>query len=101
MQAFESISVVEPIPPLIITLPRMAEGHQSVIHVTGMPESTAVALGWADVAGKLIELGTKYLLGGSEGGGGGSGSGGGCITVSATNPDGSSFSYKWCPPPKA
>jgi hypothetical protein len=63
------------------------------VTVDGAPEPIALEIPW----GPIIELGIavgKKIFGGNGGGGAK-----GCVTVNTTNPDGSTVSYKWCPPP--
>jgi hypothetical protein len=90
---FASISVVEPLPTLMITMAKTTAGTP-VIQVEGISGETAVAMDWGAIIDIGIALGKK-IFGGGNGGGGATG----CTTIKITNPDGSSTEIKQCPAP--
>lgn|SRR5262245_20328393 len=90
---FASVTVVEPLPMLMI---RTGKPDEPTVLVEGMSGDTAVAMDWGAVIDFGIALGKKIF---GDGGGGGGGGGKGCTTIKITNPDGSSTEIKQCPPP--
>jgi hypothetical protein len=90
---FSSISVVEPIPTLLIKVPKTPDGVTGVV-VNGMPGTVAADIDWGELVNTAFGIGKKLF--GNDGGKGG---GGGCTTVKITNADGSSTSVTQCPAP--
>ena len=89
--AISSISVVQPLPRLMITLPKTDAGTPTIL-VQGMTLTTAAETPWGLIGDLALKLGGKLL------GGGGGGGTGGCTTIKITNADGSSTEIKQCPP---
>jgi hypothetical protein len=87
---------IEPAPPdLLVTLPMTADDgtvNSMTVHVQGLTQPTVEEFPW----GPIIEL---YLYLRKKDDPPPSSGGGKCMTVTATNSDGSSFSYTYCPPP--
>lgn len=81
----------EPIGPLRVNVPGV---NAAGVTVEGASETIAMDIPYKDIIEVGIAIGKAIFGGGGAGGGGG-----GCITISATNPDGSTFKYQWCPPP--
>ena len=77
----------EPIGPLRVNVPGV---NATGVTVDGAPETIAMDIPYKAIIDLGIAIGKAIF--------GGGGGGGGCVTISGTNPDGSTFSYQWCPP---
>ena len=66
------------------------------VKVDGVPESIASQIDWGPIVDIGIAVGKRIF-----GSGGSTGTGPtNCVEITLKNPDGSTVSYKWCPPPK-
>jgi hypothetical protein len=89
-----SITVVEPLPRLIIKLSK-TDGGATPILVDGMTRSVAQEIPWGPILDFLGKVAGALLDGAAKSG---SGSGNGCTTITIKNPDGSSTTITQCPP---
>jgi hypothetical protein len=91
---FSSIQVVEPLPPLIVTL-RRPGGETQGIFVEGLSGEAASKIPWGEILDFVVGKLGPLVKGGSGGGGDG-----GCTIIKITNKDGSTTEIKQCDPPK-
>jgi len=94
--SFESIRVVDAPPLVEVTVPGSSpEAPPTTVIVEGVPPVLVAEMPWGPIIKFVTDILGTIKTDPPKGGGAK-----GCMEFTGKNPDGSSFSYKYCPPPE-